>query len=369
MKELAILGTRGIPAAHGGFETFAEHLAHYLVKRGWKVTVYCQQEGKGSVTAEIWQDITLVHIPVAVKSSAWASIMFDMRSTWHASRRHSLVLTLGYNTACFSILYRLFAVKNIFNMDGMEWKRQKWRFYEKIWLYCNERIACRLGHHLIADHPAIAQHLSTRVQQKKITMIPYGADEVQYTDVEFLKPFSLTPQTYALCIARIEPENSILEIISAFTSMPRTIRLVILGKLEPDRHAYHRKVLAAANESVVFPGAIYHQQQVQALRYHSRLYVHGHQVGGTNPSLLESLAAGTAILAHDNPFNRWVAGGAACYFSNVKECTKEMNRLLNEASDDELQRMRARSVQQFHEKFQWHDVLQKYEQLLTHVAS
>jgi hypothetical protein len=182
-RELLILGIRGIPAKHGGFETFAENLALYLVKRGWKVTVYCQESkpeysGMGETN---WKGIKRVHIPVAGEG-AKATVAFDLISVKEACRRHGLVLTLGYNTALFNLLLRFKRRTNLINMDGVEWKRDKWKWYEKAWLYINERAGCLLGDHLIADHPEIKNHLLSRVKGAKVTMIPYGARDVTSAD-------------------------------------------------------------------------------------------------------------------------------------------------------------------------------------------
>jgi hypothetical protein len=170
-----------VPAAHGGFETFAEHLALYLVQRGWQVTVYCQQDGAGAVHEDTWEGVRRVHILVT-QSGAKGTIVFDWKSTLHAASESGLVLTLGYNTAVFCLAYRLKGITNLINMDGIEWRRQKWSTLERAWLYLNECAGCWLGNHLIADHPEIKAHLATRVAESKITMIPYGADRIDNAD-------------------------------------------------------------------------------------------------------------------------------------------------------------------------------------------
>ena len=187
----------------------------------------------------------------------------------------------------------------VINMDGVEWRRQKWGGVAKAWFWINDWAGCWLGNHLVADHPEIKKHLATRVSASKITMIPYGSDRVDAADHSLIAPYGLTPDSYAILIARAEPENSILEVVRAWSRQPRGCKLVVLGRYFPD-HVYQRAVQAAASEEVTFPGAIYEKPVVQALRFHARFYVHGHQVGGTNPSLVEALGAGNAVLAHDN---------------------------------------------------------------------
>ena len=361
-KAIRILGTRGVPAAHGGFETFAEYLALYLVERGWNVTVYCQQDGQGVVHEDAWWGVRRVHIPVT-QSGARGTIVFDWKSTLHAANESGLVLTLGYNTAVFCAIYRLRGITNLINMDGIEWRRQKWSGLERAWLYANERMGCWLGNHLIADHPEIKAHLATRVRESKITMIPYGADCIGDTGAEALTQYGLAPDSYAMVVARPEPENSILEIVSAFSRKRRGVKLLVLGRYSADENRYHKQILDAASDEVVFPGAIYDKSRVSALRFHSLLYVHGHQVGGTNPSLVEALGAGNAVLAHDNPFNRWVAGPGAAYFRGEAECAARFDALIGDAAG--LEKMRQVSRERHEALFTWEKVLAEYEGLLA----
>ncbi|MFP6598954.1 MAG: DUF1972 domain-containing protein, partial [Deltaproteobacteria bacterium] len=136
---LSILGCRGIPARHGGFETFAEGLALYLSAKGWRVTVYCQADGKRGTNENEWRGIRLIEIGVR-QSGPLGTVLFDLFSTLHAVREGGPVLTLGYNTSPFFLLYRLRGVANVVNMDGLEWKRSKWSWWQRAWLLCCERI-------------------------------------------------------------------------------------------------------------------------------------------------------------------------------------------------------------------------------------
>ncbi|MEM6253690.1 MAG: DUF1972 domain-containing protein [Cyanobacteria bacterium P01_D01_bin.156] len=361
MKRLSILGCRGIPGNHGGFETFAERLAFYLADKGWEVTVYCEDYVGKKIAEDYWNDIRLIKIPVAEASSV-GTILFDWKSTLHAAQEGDLILTLGYNTAIFSIWYRIKGLTNIINMDGLEWKRQKWNALEKFWLYLNERAGCIVGNHLIADHPEITKHLETRVASNKITMIPYGAKRVSKANADCLTEFNLTPKDYCIVIARPEPENNILEIVTAFSRSKRDTKLVILGNYKPDSNSYHRQVLKAASDEVVFPGGIYEHEKVEALRYYASLYIHGHTVGGTNPSLVEALGAGSPILAHDNQFNKWVAGAGAVYFRDESDCSYAFDLLLENA--DELNRLMINSIKNFEESFTAEMECSAYEQVL-----
>lgn len=357
---LRILGTRGVPAAHGGFETFAEQLALHLVAQGWRVVVYCQEEGRGPWVQDVWQGVERVRIPVA-GNGAKSTIVFDWLATRHAARQRELCLTLGYNTALFCALLRVKGVPNLINMDGIEWSRAKWGPLAKSWFWLNDWAGCWLGDHLVADHPEIKAHLATRVRADKITTIAYGAERIAAADEAPVRALGLQPGQYLTLIARPEPENSILEVVSAFSRQRRGVRLAVLGNYVPEQ-AYHQAVKAAASDEVRFLGAIYDKTVVQALRFHSLAYVHGHQVGGTNPSLVEALGASNAVIAHDNRFNRWVAGEGARYFDSVAGLDALLGELL--ADPAALAAMRAASRARFEAALTWPKILGAYEQLL-----
>lgn len=357
---LRILGTRGVPAAHGGFETFAEHLASYLVQRGWHVIVYCQHEGKAPMREDRWQGVERVHISVP-GTGPRSTMYFDWRATRHAAGFGDLCLTLGYNTALFCALLRLRGVPNVINMDGIEWSRAKWGPVAKTWLWLNDWGGCLLGNHLVADHPEINRHLQTRVPADKITTIAYGADAVAPMDEAPVRALGLMPGRFMTVVARPEPENSILEVVQGFSRRPRGMTLAVLGNYNPNVR-YHAKVQAAAGPEVKFLGSIYDKPVVQALRAHSAAYVHGHQVGGTNPSLVEALGAGNAVIAHDNRFNRWVAGEGAAYFKDSAGFAAVLDRLV--ADPASFQQMSDASRLRFKQAFTWPAILGEYESLL-----
>lgn len=360
-KTLRILGTRGVPAAHGGFETFAEYLALHLVAQGWRVVVYCQEEGDGPLFEDRWQGVERVRIPVPGDGPR-STIAFDWKATAHAARHRDLCLTLGYNTAIFCALLRLKGVPNVINMDGIEWSRAKWGPTAKTWFWLNDWAGCWLGNHLVADHPEIKAHLTSRVRAGKITTIAYGADRITDMPGDAVRALGLTPRQYLTLVARAEPENSILEVVAGFSKKARGMQLAVLGNYS-ESNAYHRAVKVAAGPEVRFLGAIYDKPIVQALRFHSAAYVHGHQVGGTNPSLVEALGAGNAVIAHDNRFNRWVAGEGARYFGSAEQFAAVLDDLLAPGVPG-LAAMRDASVARFERGLTWPQILGEYEQLL-----
>jgi glycosyltransferase involved in cell wall biosynthesis len=364
-KRLSILGTRGLPSAHSGFESFIARLAPYLVERGWDVAVYCQDETGDGMPA--WRGVRLIQFP-DTHGGSFGSLLFDAKAAWRASGEDRLVLTMGYNTAILGLILRLRGRTNIYNMDGIEWRRAKWPLPVKLWFFANEWLACAFGNRLIADHPEIARHLARRFVAGKLSMIPYCADPAPDADPALLAQFGLEPDRYALVICRPEPENSILDIVRAFAAKPRGQTLVVLGRYRPEAIPYHRQVTDAASREVMFTGAIFDDAVLGALRRFARIYVHGHQVGGTNPSLVEALAAPTPVLARDNRFNRWVAGRAAAYFRDEPSCAAAFDRLLAMPAQ-EIAQMRAASAARHAEAFTTAKVLGAYEDLLENAVS
>ena len=359
--QINILGTRGVPAAHGGFETFAERLALFLVERGIRVTVYCQSDGPVDLAGreDVWKGIRRVHFGTR-RSGPAGTMEFDLACVRHVCHEPGTDLVLGYNTAVFNLLQKMRGRRVFMNMDGIEWKRRKWSAPARLWLLLNEIIGANLARP-IADHPEISRHVARRTLRRPV-MIPYGADRIDRADEAPVRALGLHPGRYFVSIARIEPENSIMEIVEAFLDSRTGMDLVVLGRLDPD-NAYHRKLRALGRGRVHFPGAIYEDERVKALRFHARAYLHGHQVGGTNPSLVEALGAGNAVIAHDNRFNRWTAGGAQLFFTNMRQCACALERFAHD--DTALAAARAAARARHRRHFLWEDVLGQYLALLS----
>jgi len=366
-RSVLILGTRGVPAAHGGFETFAERLALHLVERGWRVGVYCQRDVEKvgrRFASETWRGIEQIQVEIAAKGPV-GTLEFDALCVLDAARRGGVALVLGYNGALFLPWLRLKGRRILTNMDGIEWRRPKWPLPVKSWFWVNEWIGAWTSNRLVADHPRIADHLATRRSRGAIATIPYGGDPISSPDGRALGPLGLEPDRYLVSIARIEPDNSIAAMVEAFSRKPRGVRLAVLGKLDDD-NAYHRRVREVAGPEVVFTGAIYDQPVVQALRAHARAYLHGHTVGGTNPSLVEALWAGNAVIAHDNPYNRWTAGPDQWFFRDTDGCERAVEEVL--ASDEAVAKARAAASARAREAFSWDAILEAYEDELIRLS-
>ncbi|MBK8470230.1 MAG: DUF1972 domain-containing protein [Candidatus Phosphoribacter sp.] len=363
VRTVRILGTRGVPAAHGGFETAAEHVGLHLHRQGWRVLVYCQIPGQGPIEVDEWRGLERVNIREPREGSL-GTAFFDRKCVAHVLREagpNDVCLTFGYNTGVFNIAQRVKRIPNVINMDGMEWLRRRWGPLRRGILLGNERVAGLVGDILIADHPHIATYLRRHFGSRRVVTIAYGAHAVHDAPTAPVEALGLEPGRYATLIARPILENSILEIVQAWSACPRPMSLAVLGALRDD-DPYHREVRAAAGDQVRFLGAIYDPDIVAALRFHSALYLHGHTVGGTNPSLVEAMAAGNAVIAHNNPYNRFVAGVGNRYFDAAEDLAQSLDLLLEDR--DSLTAMGRFSRMRHETEYTWEQICDQYEKAL-----
>lgn len=358
-----ILGTHGVPAAYGGFETAAENVGRYLRDHGWRVVVYCQEEGPDSERHDVWEGME--RITIGEPKPGWrGTSSFDLKSIRHAMAEYApgeVWLTFGYNTGVFNIVPRLRGIPNVINMDGMEWTRARWGILKQGILLGNERCAGLAGNVLIADHPHIARYLRRHFGARRVTTITYGGHEVTTAPTDAVTRAGLTPGHYAMVVCRPIPENSVLEIVTAWSRRRRRMPLVVVGPFDAE-DSYRRAIRAAASAEVVFPGPIFDQGHLQALRFHSAMYLHGHTVGGTNPSLVEAMGAGNAVIAQDNVYNRWVAGSGQAFFRNRHDLAVILDDLVDH--HDRLQAMRTASRARFLEEFTWGHIGSQYDAAL-----
>lgn len=312
MADVAIIGVRGIPNRYGGFERLVEVLAPHLAQTGRRVRVFCEADEAGART-DLWHGVERHFIPRRF-DGARGTIAYDLDS-FRAVAPGSVALIFGYGTALFQSLLRDRGVPHCVNMDGIEWARAKWGPRARLWLRLNERIAARLADQLIADHPQIQRSIADRLGTMS-HMIAYGVSFVNPADPVPQHPLldSCSAAGFHLVIARPEPENQIRLILEGWTAAGKGLPLVIIGDFSATDYG---RALIADFPDAHFVGPVYDTAVLNALRGRAATYLHGHSVGGTNPSLIEAMAAGGLVVAHDNPFNRWVLGAGGLYFSDA----------------------------------------------------
>ena len=363
MKRVRILGTHGVPAAYGGFETAAQEVGLFLASQGWDVLVYCQIPGTGAVTEDHWHGLTRVLVPEPL--AGWrGTASFDLRCIRHvlaSATADDVCLTFGYNTGVLNVGQRLRGIPNVINMDGMEWTRRRWGLVRQGILLANERFAGFVGNALVADHPVIHDYLSRHFGAARVHTITYGAHPVDDASIAPLVDLGLEPGRFTTMICRPIPENSCLQIVRAWSRRPRGLTLAVLGDYRPD-DPYHREVLRAAGGEVRFLGALHDPAVVGSLRRHGRLYLHGHTVGGTNPSLVEAMAAGNPVLARRNVYNTWVAGGGALFFDDEDELDHHLAAVLEDRPT--LTRLGECARARHAAEFTWDHIGSQYEAVL-----
>lgn len=357
---LAILGTRGIPARYGGFETFAERLASGLARRGYDVTVYCESHGKAQ--PEKFQGVHLRYIP-APDFGPLATVVYDARCLWDARSCFDVVYMLGYGAAPFCMIPRAWKREVWINPDGLEWARAKWGLLGRRYFRLMEWVSVRAVDHVIADAASIATSLRSRHRRMaRCSVIPYGCEVIERPPAPgTLSQWELEPDGYYLIVCRLEPENHVLEILKAFERCGSKRQLVVAGNLVGN--GYVEKLKSIKDRRIRMIGTVYEREKLACLRYHCFAYFHGHCVGGTNPSLLEAMGCGNLIFAHDNPFNRETLGNCGLYFADALELEKTIEGA--EAGSRDLERLREAARKRAREKYRWSDVIDSYERLLS----
>src|SRR4030095_49906 len=348
-------GTRGIPNAYGGFEQFAQYLAKGLVEKGHIVAVYNSSSHPYQETT--WSGVQIIHCTDPENKIGTAGqFIYDYNCFQDARKRgFDILLQLGYTSS--SVWYRFWPKKavNILNMDGLEWKRAKYNNLTQKFLQWAEGLAARHGDVLIADSIGIKDYIQTKYQ-KEALYIPYGADIPESFSDSYLANFSLQSNQYYLLIARMEPENNIETIIQGYQQSQQQFPLIIIGCTQNKHGQFLLKKYASA--SIRFRGAIYEHNTINALRHFSALYFHGHSVGGTNPSLLEAMACGALIAAHENIFNRSVLDDRAFYCSSHEPVRQLLGTVPDPDTRNDWQK---RNIEKIRDQYNWQEIIDEYE--------
>jgi glycosyltransferase involved in cell wall biosynthesis len=321
--KIGILGTRGIPNNYGGFEQFAQHISVALFMRGYEVFVY--NSSHHPYKEKAWNGVQIIHCKDwEHKMGTFGQFFYDRNCINDARKRNFDVLFhFGYSSDSFWWHRWPKNTVNIVNMDGLEWKRSKYNWLTRRFLKWAESLAAKNADLLVADSPAIQSHILERFN-KISSFIPYGASIFTNPDAGVLNKYQLKPNEYFMLIARMEPENNIEMILKGWLASKQSCPLLIIG----DTSNRFGKYLSSyyRNSKIIFAGPLYDNELLNSLRYYSQIYFHGHSVGGTNPSLLEAMACGCSIAAHDNVFNKAVLQNEADYFFSANDVTTIINK-------------------------------------------
>lgn len=358
--KIAILGTRGIPARYGGFETFADKISTRLVEQGFEVTVYCEADGE--IQPSKYHGVDLEYVP-RPRFGPLSTIAYDLACLWGARKGFDVVYMLGYGASIFCFLPRLWRTEVWINMDGLEWKRRKWSFMARTYLHLMEGIATWMPNRIIADARAIRVDLRRRyAAHAPCDVIPYGCEVLmEAPDVDALAQRGLKPREYYLVVCRFEPENHVEEIIDGFLAADSAACLVLIGD-DKASTPYVSRLLGHKDKRVRFVGSVYDRLHLISLRYHCRAFFHGYSVGGTPLSLLEAMGCSSLIVAHDNRFNREVLGDSALFFSSPEDLSRIITEIDSGAFQEETlkEKSKARAL----EYYNWPRITSAYKDRL-----
>jgi glycosyltransferase involved in cell wall biosynthesis len=354
---IAILGTRGIPASYGGFETFAEELSARLVARGHEVAVYCRDR----FDLPKYRGVDLVYLPT-IRNKYFDTLAHTFVSTLYLLRhRVDVALYCNGANAIFTLLPRLAHIPVALNVDGIERKRRKWNALGRAWFHASEWLSTRLPNALITDAEAIRRYYREHYGKDSV-FIPYGADMERVESKEILDRLGLEPGGYFLYVSRFEPENRALEVREAFEQVPSPLRLALIGDA-PYATDYIRRVRDTKDPRVVIPGAIY-GIGYRELGSWCFAYIHATEVGGTHPALIEAMGRGCLVLYFDTVENSEVCGDAGLPYRTQAELVARMRETLA-MSEIERDRYRARAVARVRQKYDWDAVTTQYETLFN----
>lgn len=357
IKRIAILGTRGIPNRYGGFEQFAGYLAPGLVRLGWEVYVYCPHHHPEKLTE--YEGVQLIYcFDPEPFIGPFGQIIYDLICILDSRfRSFDLIYQLGYTTS--GIWQALLPAKStiVSNMDGMEWSRSKYGSLAKKFLLWSEKKVVNKSSQLVADAIPIKSYLDNKYKVNA-TYIAYGADIYKPGDHQLSLPFGLESGKYLLLIARMQPDNHIEDILQGVINSSVQCPVIVVGSMENRYGKYLKRNFLS--ERIVFAGGIYDQDILNHLRYHAAGYFHGHSAGGTNPSLLEAMASGARILAHDNEFNRSVLGPGAFYFSGYTDIAENLAKWIHSTLWGEMAEINMLNIKS---RYQKDDIIEGHHQM------
>ena len=358
MKNIAILGTVGVPASYGGFETLAENLVMYhdALSLPDPITIYCSSKSYPS-SAPTFLSAKLKYVPLNANGAQ--SIPYDILSLFSAVwNRSDVILLLGVSGAIAVPLVRLFSSARIItNIDGIEWRREKWQGWAKCFLRFSEKMAVRFSHEVIADNAAIAEYVA-EMYGVKSHVIAYGGDHAIAVDEVAASEYVL-PDNYAFSICRIEPENNVHMVLEAFARL-KPHALVMVGNWNNSAYGRALRTQYASFDNLFLLDSIYDSGKLKNMRSRASFYIHGHSAGGTNPSLVEAMHFGKVVLAFDCNYNRITTENKALFFKS----SDELVCLMEAMEAVEAERVGRDMAEIAKRRYTWNIVAQQYFALL-----
>ena len=355
---IGILSTRGIPNRYGGFEQLAEYLSVGLTQKGHKVIVY--NSHLHPYKEKEWNNVSIIHrYDPENKIGSAGQFIYDLNCVIDARKRNlDVLLILGYTS--ISVWRKIFPKKSItiFNMDGFEWKRDKYSSIAKKFLLNAEKLAIKSGNYFISDSTIIQNYLQKKYNTAS-EYIAYGAEIRNDEDASVLDLYRVKKYNYFLLVARIEPENNIEMILDGFTASNVKKKMIVMGNVS-NKFGKHLIKKFSHDSRIQFSSAMYDKHIKHSLCCFSEIYFHGHSTGGTNPSLLEAMASRAMIAAHKNDFNKEVLGENALYFSN----SFDVKKIIENNKGENVEQMIENNLSKLQSHYNWDAIIDHYERFI-----
>ena len=363
--KIAFIGTRGVPANYGGFETCVEELGRLLVERGHNVTVYCR-ESYYKEKLQHYRGMNLVYFP-NLQKKIFDTLSHTFLSILHAlSHPYDVLMIFNAANSPALLLPRLLGRRIAINTDGLEWKRGKWGVVARRYYKMAEWLSTKLADRIVTDSRIIQDYYREQYGVKSVH-IAYGAYISESRKPALLDSLGLAPGEYFLQVTRFEPENNPLLTILAFKRLKTTKKLVVVGGV-PYESPYSLAIAAEADERVILPGFVYERDLLNELWCNCFAYIHGNEVGGTNPALLQSMASGCFTIAIDVPFSHDVLSDAGHYFgTSPEDLAARMQWALSHV--DKLPLYKKKAVDRIRDHYNWDRVTDGYEVLFRELIA
>jgi glycosyltransferase involved in cell wall biosynthesis len=349
-----------VPANYGGFETLVENLIchHDSLSLNDNLTVYCSSKSY-SKKEKSYLSAQLKYIPL--NANGVQSIPYDIFSLFSAAwNRSDVILLLGVSGAIVLPMIRLISSARIItNIDGIEWRREKWKGLAKIFLRFSEKMAVSFSHEVISDNTVIADYVKESYGVES-HVIAYGGDHVVLVGAVSVDEYNL-PKKYGLSVCRIEPENNINVILDAFSEQ-NDYSLVIVGNWSKSHYGRELRIKYMDCCDLYLLDSIYDLGKLKSLRSRAAVYIHGHSAGGTNPSLVEAMHFGVPIIAFDCDFNRSTTEDKALFFRDAKS----LQQTLGSLTEDELDDIGKKMIVIAQRRYTWDKVAEQYFHLLKY---
>lgn len=355
--KLAIVGSRGIPASYGGFETFAEEISQRLQAGGMDVTVVCQHS---DIKPDKFDNVILIY---SGYSKALNPLKFYLDSLRKKPAMTDFLLVCGVGGAVLYPLIKRKGYKLITHVDGREELRGKYSLLKKMYVRIAQSFAAKYSDHVIADSFALRKYWMEKfnLRPDKVSAIEFGANFIEATDERVLTELNLTSGNYFLVVCRMVPENNIEVILKGFVKSGSKLKLVLVGDLSDN---FGKSLKSYSSEKIIFLNAIYRKAALFTLRKNCFAYIHGHSVGGTNPSLLEAMAAGNICICHDNEFNRETTENIAFYFRNEEELADRIKQV-TVLSENERSMYAEVARKRISDYYNWERITDEYIELFN----